>query len=397
MSISMNKFETLRQQYSSWPEMKAYFESDGMLRVVEQDGVAVVRYDKGNSADSVFRSVVWDMNSNLPLSVAPFRANDGFPPKDLHLSAVEDFIDGFMVNAWVADGEIQLSTRTRVGGENKFYSKKTFGELFRESLATTPLKTMDALRDCLEGLRTDVSGSSAFVSFVVQHPEHRIVAKVTSPGLYVVHTGYVLNTGAVHISERSINWPQALARLVIPSYPNRSFSNEAEVEELLRRTAAQRGWRWQGLVFKDGKGGRWRIRTPTYSTLRQLRGAESTALERFFRLRATHTMVDYLRHYGEERDDFWKYEQALRARTADVLAAYTDVHKAHALTFKELPESLRPAVYLLHLKWRDELRPKGFSVRLQNAIDVVNQLRGFEKKRLIEAAAYVAAPPKEAV
>jgi hypothetical protein len=28
-------------------------------------------------------------------------------------------------------------------------------------------------------------------------------------------------------------------------------------------------------------------------------------------------------------------------------------------------------------------------VRLQNAIDVVNQLRGFEKKRLMEAAAYV--------
>ena len=74
------------------------------------------------------------------------------------------------------------------------------------------------------------------------------------------------------------------------------------------------------------------------------------------------------------------------------MTAYTDVHKAHTCTFKELPEALRPAVYLLHVKWRDELREKGFSVRLQNAIDVVNGLRPFEKKRLMEAAPYVAAP-----
>jgi hypothetical protein len=55
------------------------------------------------------------------------------------------------------------------------------------------------------------------------------------------------------------------------------------------------------------------------------------------------------------------------------------------MAFKDLPEAIRPAVFLLHAKWRDELRPKGFSVRLQNAIDVVNQLRSFEKKRLMEA------------
>jgi len=73
------------------------------------------------------------------------------------------------------------------------------------------------------------------------------------------------------------------------------------------------------------------------------------------------------------------------------LTAYTDVHKAHSVAFKDLPDTLKPAVYLLHLKWRDELRPKGFSVRLQNVVDVVNNMRGFEKKRLMESGPYMPA------
>lgn len=391
MSIHVNQFEQLRIEFPTWPEVKAHFESSAGLRVVEQADVAVIRYEKNAATDPIYRSVVWDISANLPLCVAPFRSKEGFPPADTQL-VVEDFADGFMMNAWVSASGFRLATRTRVDGENKFYTEKTFRQLFTEALATTPLKTVDALRISLEGLRNDVNATSAFASFVVQHPDHRVVAKFASPSLFVIHTGYVTESGATHISERPVNWPQDLSALHVTEYPSRNFKTDAEAEEVLRRTAAQRGWRWQGLVFKDGLGSRWRLRTPTYMLLRQLRGTESTPLERFFRLRAQRQVVDYLKHYSEERDEFWKFEQTLRARTGDIMTAYTDVHKAHTCTFKELPEALRPAVYLLHVKWRDELREKGFSVRLQNAIDVVNGLRPFEKKRLMEAAPYVAAP-----
>jgi hypothetical protein len=59
------------------------------------------------------------------------------------------------------------------------------------------------------------------------------------------------------------------------------------------------------------------------------------------------------------------------------------------MAFKDLPDPLKPAVYMLHMKWRNELREKGFKVRLQNAIDVVNNMRDFEKRRLLDAPAYV--------
>ena len=405
MSVSVNYFETLRQRFPAWADMKAHMETEinGGLRVV--DGTAcVVRYNgrlasaAGDIYGGLFRSVVWDPVANLPLCVAPPKSQQGLPPTSVQLSATEDFVDGFMMNAWVgSDGVLHLATRTCVGGENKFYSEKTFAQLFAECLETTPLKTAAALQTTLETLRQEQKATSAFVSFVVQHPDHRIVAKIVSPSLHVVHTGFVTETGAVQISERATNWPQALARLQIPSYPLRQFRSEQEVEDLLQRTAVQRGWRWQGLVFKDGTGKRWRLRTPTYTMLRELRGSEATALERFFRLRQQKQVSDYLKHYSEERQAFWEFEQTLRARTADCLTAYNDVHKAHACKFKELPEAYRPAVYLLHVKWLQDLREKGYSVRLQNVIEVVNGLRDFEKKRLMDTAAYVALPAPAAL
>jgi hypothetical protein len=130
--------------------------------------------------------------------------------------------------------------------------------------------------------------------------------------------------------------------------------------------------------------------------LRELRGGEAAVEDRFLRLREKKKVVEYLKHYSEERDAFWQLETVLRARTEDVLKAYTDVHKAHLVPFKDLPAAYKPAVFLLHALWRDHLRAKGFVVRNVEAIQVVSGLRDFEQKRLMAAEAYVvAAQPAE--
>ena len=393
MSVRVNHFESLRQRYPTFDELRAYLESaeGGSLRWIDAGDCGIFRYKTDKTAD-VFRSVVWNKELNVPLCVAPFRAKEGLPPIGTQLSATEDFADGFMMNAWVgSDGILKLATRTRIGADNSFYSEKTFGEMFGECIANTGLKTLDTLRKELEQLREE--NTAAFVSFVIHHPDHRVVAKTVHAGLNVIHTGLVSKTGFVSISERATNWPQSFARLQVPSYPTRIFHSEQEVQDFLRHTSVQKGWRWQGLVFKDGQGGRWRLRTPTYTMMRELRGAEATNMERFFRLRTDKKVVEYLKHYSEDRDEFWKYEQTLRARTNDILLAYADVHKGHSIAFKDLPEAYKPGVFTLHVKWLEELRPKGFKVRLQNAIEVVNGLRDFEKRRLMEAAEYVPVMP----
>ncbi len=414
MPITIDHFSSLKQRFPTWAELRAHLESPagGALRIVEPSAgqlaarpelapFVVIRYVKGKSnigsaelGTGLFRSVVWNTATNNPVLMAPPKAREGVPPAGVQLAATEDFVDGVMVNFFVTfvngNAVASITTRTTLDGSGTFYSEKSFATMFEEAVATTPFKTVAALRGALVNALDWQGPGSIFASFVLQHPDHRVVMKITDPALYCVHLGRVEENGTVLLEERPAAWPQGFARLQVPSYPLRRFNTEQEVEDLLRKTAVQRGWRWQGLVFKDGQGQRWRLRSPTYTMLRELRGGEATDEDRFLRLRSEGKMMEYLKHYGEDRKKFWDLEQTMRARTMDVLTAYVDVHKAHAVSFKELPAEYKPAVYLLHLKWLNELRGRGFSCRIQNAVAVVNSMKPFEQRRLMEAAPYEA-------
>ena len=401
MSVILNHFESLRDRFPTWSELKPFLTSaeGGSLRVVESesgDPYVVIRYVKGESQFTVpgtglFRSVAWDTVNNRPVCMAPAKANDGSAPLNTSFTSIQDFLDGVMIQAFVTSAEptvLRVRSRTKMGANTGFYSKKTFSEMFSECLAATPIRTTDAL---LMHLRETMGeNTSAFASFVLQHPEHRIVEKLHSPALNIVHVGTVATTGTVTLMEQSSEWLPALRRLQIPSYPIKMFHSDDEIQTLMRRTAVQNGFRWQGLVFKDGTGARWRMRSPGYMTLRSLRGAEANPVDRFLRLRSQGKVVEYLKHYADERKDFWDYETSLRARTADALTAYVSVHKAHSLKFSELPVEYKPVVHLLHVDYLNNLRGKKHTVQLSNAIRVVNTLKDFEQRRLIGAAAFVA-------
>jgi hypothetical protein len=396
MSIVLNHFENLRNRFPAWSELNAFLKSPegGSLRVIESgEPYIIIRYVKSESNFNVvgtdlFRSVVWDTVNNRPVCMAPQKANNGGVPLNTELASIQDFVDGVMIQAYVTSSEptvLRLCSRTKMDANTGFYSKKTFAEMFAECLATTPVRTSDALLMLLRETMSNAEADSAFASFVIQHPEHRIVQKLHMPDLNIVHVGTVSSTGTVNLMEGSSEWLSPLRRLQIPSYPIKIFHSEEDVQNLMRRTAIQNGFRWQGLVFKDGTGGRWRMRSSNYMLLRNLRGAEAKSLDRFLRLRSEGKVTDYLKHYADERKEFWEYETALRERTADSLVGYSAVHKAHTIKFSELPLEYKPVVHLLHVEYLNSLRPKKQSVQLSTAIHVVNKLKDFEQRRLISA------------
>jgi hypothetical protein len=249
--------------------------------------------------------------------------------------------------------------------------------MFDEALAKSTWKTREGVAAAL--------GEGGFASFVVQHPAHRVVAKVGRPSLQLIYTGAVEPaTGVVTI------------KYSVQGMVQKTYGAEKEVQELMERMQTQMGWRWQGLCFVAADGRRWRLRSPTYSMLRDLRGGEAKDVDRFLRLRGEHKVSEYLKHYSEDRTTFWGLEQRLRAATRGVLDAYADCHMAHAVAFKDLPSAVKPAVYMLHVQWLTTLRESGQRIQLKHAIEVVAALRLFEQRRLVEADAYVrcAAAPR---
>ena len=389
MSFTVDTFKNLCSSYASWSSLETFLSSaeGGNLRVVGSDRYRILRYVKGQSDFKIphtkwFRSVVWDTTSNLPVCVAPPKAeNTEVPTGENTTLSIQDFLDGTMMNAFLTREDptnLQIASRTQLGAGGTFYSEKTFGDLFDEALTQMGYNSRADLASVLP--KPTQEETATFVSFLLQHPEHRVVSRPRVAKLYIVHTGSVKKNGSVEVYEKI---PDSLSSFQIQAYPMTGFKKQADLDSFFKGLVDSKGWFFQGLTLKDGAGHRWRVRNPNYLMLRALRGSEATATERFLRLRSEGKVTEYLKHYSEDRQTFWDLEQKLRAMTKMVFDSYCEVHKAHAKKLADLPKSIQPCVFRLHSLYLSDLKPQNQSVLMKNAVEIVNKMPVFEQRRLL--------------
>ena len=389
---------TLIAKYPTWTELEAFLSSEagGHFRIVGSGRYRVIRYEK-KSTDmksplvNWMRSTIWDTEANLPVCVSPTKAKeDEVPPIGSDLPLIQDFMDGTMINMFLpafdeATG-VQppptLATRSQIGAGGNFYSQRSFAELFTDALKDTNLVQLGLnVRHSFK----DVKNVHAyFASFLLQHPEHRVVSKVDQARIYLVHTGYVTKDGHTAIEDISeLHGEPELAALALPQYHMNGFNTVPDYQSFLNTQLNTKGWFWQGLTFKDVNGNRWRTRNSKYLVLRALRGSEALPLDRWLRLRSEGKVLEYLKHYAEERAMFWDFEQRFRALTLAVYAGYVDVHKAHAKKLTDLPKNVSPCVFRLHAHYLEHLKPQTLTVKQKDAIDLVNKMTLLEQKRMM--------------
>ena len=387
MSSSLTVFRELRSEYTTWPALQTFLTSaeGGCLRVVtskEDATLVIVRYVKGVSDFSKahvasFRSVVWNTETNLPVSVAPVKAQPGEPVLGTPLR-ITDFVDGVMIQAWHGtDTGSTLATRTSIGARGNFYSQRSFAELLEDALAPVGGTT---------SFLTSVLAPGQFLSLVLQHPEHKTVAEIAAPRLYVTGVGNVGNDGLVTMTSDPSQWHQRLAAYAVALYePSHVFKDSAAAGAMLHRYAL--GHTWQGLVFQEaGSVRRWRMRNPAYVLVRTLRGAEASQAARFLRLRSQGQIKEYVGYFREESAMMWALEQTLRSRTQGLYDAYTNLHKAKSATMRDLPLVYRPHVYAIHGQYmaRFTAGQKPAPVLKETVIAYVNALAAEDQRALIE-------------
>ena len=348
MSYTLTSFSELVRKYPSWNGLQTFLTSaeGGKLRVISppESALAIIRYTKGVSDLTkehvrAFRSVVWNTVTNRPVSVAPPKAEEGDPDVDTSLY-ISDFVDGTMIQAFMQEeGTTQIATRTSLGANGSFYSNRSFAELFNDSMASV---------GGTSAFLGSVLTPGTFVSFVLQHPEHRTVAPVPQPRFYVTCYGSVAADGSVQMNTHPSTWPARLASYAPHVYEESiAFGSKKEAQQLLKHLSL--GYANQGLVFQGiNSVKRWRLRNPAYLVVRTLRGSESNQTERFLRLRAQRQTKEYLKYFSDESAAMWSYEQSLRAVTHKLYDAYIAVNKLKTHTFKDFHVSLRPHMYALH-------------------------------------------------
>jgi hypothetical protein len=385
-NFNISVFTNAKASFPHWDALRVHLQSaaGGKLRVVEprDSEYALVRYVKGQSDMSSplvrwSRSVVYHKQTGLPVCIAPSKAEANVTEEVLNACvSAEEFVDGTMINVFrVKGGAATIATRSRIGGAGRFYDDgPTFEQMLREVLITHNINSLD---DILPDMH---STEAVFTSLVLQHPANRIVQSIGAPTFVIVHQGWVDAAGTVTITQSAPEFRVVVENdgddsfCEIPSYSLNSIRAARTVEQWVTQQAQQKGFGWQGLVLKDNTGKRWRVRSQVYETVRRIRGNESSAEERFARLRLARQTEQYISFYPEDRPVFYELEGRLRANTRRLATYYADVFRLRKVAYNDLPWPYKHHVSVLHNHFKDTLRAEGKKVDLQEVIRYVNEL-----------------------
>lgn len=361
-----NIFADLCSAYPSWDELREFLESEagGELQVLEtadSPHLAVIRYVKQKSNLDVqhvraFRSVVWNTDLNRPVSVTALKSETGeglpdFTGVSPEKIRVEEFVDGVMIGQFfdTVTGTWRIHTRSNLDGKCRYYSKtRTFADLFHQVARTEDLSVL------LEQVPKDLT-----LTWVLSHPENRIVCPVQKPHLTLVACTRILDSGLIE----EVAVPSCLRRfLVTPITGYKALLRDGftGLPELLHTLVALSGSiTSQGIVVKldDQPFRRWKLRSTVYNTVRHLRGNSARLDFLWMDLWSRGGLEEYLKFYPEERRDAQALIQRWKDMTQTAYNTYVDVFKARTTPRDMIPAKIRPLVLGLHQEYLTVLRP----------------------------------------
>jgi hypothetical protein len=236
--------------------------------------------------------------------------------------SIEEFVDGTMINVFYYNGW-HISTRSNIGANCRWYSKKHFSELFNES------SNLD-----FEKLDTGV-----FYTFVLQHPENRIVTSYEEPKITLTQAGKIID-----------NKLELLDIDVIGEELNINVPNKYDFNNLddLVNFVEKQDYQFQGVVLKKGMV-RTKIRNPNYNYVRNIRGNNNNIKYLYFELKKNMFLQEYLRFFPEFIETFEDYNKDYTELIDKIFINYQNYHVRKVITnIKEMPFNVRPFCYELH-------------------------------------------------
>lgn len=393
MPYTLSLFRSWMTNFQSWEDLRTWLQSEdgGNLRVVEprDSPYALVRYVKDKSDFTKehvpwCRSVVVNKTTRRVMSVAPPKASVLTESSLTEATVAEEFVDGTMINVFrKSDTDVvELATRSRLNANSRFYEGgPSFAEMLQDAMNGKPLSS---ILDCIDPAYAE------FTSVVLQHPKNRIVKRVETPTFVILHQGWVDEDGTVILEEdpESFHTETGQIDMIALPYNLDKLRGSKSVDAWVAEQAQTRGFGWQGVVLKDGKGHRWRVRSQVYETVRRIRGNESSVEERYARIRKERTMKQYLAFYPEDRELFYSLEGRLRANTRQLLHFYGDVFRGRKTLYHQLPWPYKHHVSVLHNQYKDTYKALKQPIDSKIVIDYVNGLELADLANMMKQHSY---------
>jgi hypothetical protein len=327
----------------------------------------VIRYDKNLLCNDLIpsyglcRSVI--LNSvNQVVGFAPpksIHADDfikKYNEKDNGIRA-EEFVEGTMINVFFdpaigVTGSWEISTRNTVGATCTFFKSpksKTFRQMF-----------MEAATEC--NLDINQLEKELCYSFVLQHPENRIVVPFSKPKLYLVGV-YKINNNDNKVTinffdahEYQYHFTNDLGTSV--KFPQ--IYEFDKYDELIEKYGSMNtSYDIVGLVIHNKiTGERTKIRNPVYEQVRNLRGNQPKLQYQYLCLRKDGKVKEFLKFYPENKKDFSTFRDQVHLFTNTLYSNYVSCYIKKEKPLMEFTEQYRTHIFNIHKLYIDELREK---------------------------------------
>jgi hypothetical protein len=322
--------------------------------VVNGREYSVVRYNKAAlSLDIVptyglCRSLIFNNEKKLICFSPPKSVNEFM--KWSNTVRAEEFVEGTMINVFWDDGW-EISTRTKVGGETRFFKEsqgKTFRALFFEACSESQLD--------IQNLNKELC-----YSFVMQHPENRIVIPFLKPALYLV-AAYKID--AEKLLVHSIDYRQlGLQDCTMVKFP--TLYQEDDID------CSNKSYDFVGFVLHDTMTGkRMKIRNPFYEEVKKLRGNQPKMQYHYLTLRKEGKVKDFLKYFPEYNAELLRYRNQLHLFTRTLHSHYVSCYIKKEKPLGEFLGSFKPHMFNLHKLYQT----KRELVTNSTVVDYVNNL-----------------------
>ena len=350
----------------------------------------IIRYNKEYLLDELikssglFRSVILNDENKIIVFSPPKSLNsDAFISayeKDVLNCRAEQYVEGTMINVFNDHGEWEIATRSTVGGKITFFRVDGNITTFRHMF-------LDACN--YVNLDFDYLDKSLCYSFILQHPENRIVSPIVEKGIYLAKVYKIDKYNVTEIDKReqvrlivanarnTEGRPLPLIKLPL-EYTFKTF------EELKEKYASMNTpYEDVGVMVYASNGDRTKFRNPNYEEIRLLRGNQPKLEYHYLSLRKTGKMEQYLKYFPEYKKKFLEFREKLHRFTKNLHQNYVSCYVKKEMPLKDFPSQYRSIMYNLHQFYLNELRESSQYVSNAVVIQFVNNLHPSQQMFLL--------------
>ena len=349
---------------------------------------AIIKYDRNNlikdeySTLGLARSIV--IYNNKIVCFSPPKSidyNEFIGQYSCDESYAEDFIDGTMINVFYNDSEWEVATKSTIGANNQFFvnnendKRYSFREMFFDACNISNIN--------INNLNTEYS-----YSFVLQHPNNRIVTPIDFPKVFLIRVYRIDNLSNIveEISNEIIfNTIPALHNTGI-LYPQRySIDNYENLSSYYNNE--QTPFYCMGVIIysnkPDSNCSRTKIRNKNYENIRELRGNQSRLQYHYLTLRNNGRVKNFLTFYGEFAPYFTEYRNTIHEYTNNLYINYISCYIRKEKQLKLFPYEFKVHMFNIHQNYLKEIKPNRGYIDKKYVIDYFNGLHPSQQMHIL--------------